>query len=233
MAIKALLFDVDGVLLDSSATHRRIWDAWSDMRELDRDLVWSLTHARRPEDTVRDVAPGLDPVAERKVLNELMVREGDAFPAAPGALSLLGRLDRRPWALVTSGSRAPVHRRFRLASLPLPSVQVFGEDVEQSKPHPEGYLKAAELLLVDPADCIVIEDAPHGITAGKAAGCTVIAVTTTHAPDDLSNADACFPSLEEATPYLLEAISDARRDHSLDGCSALNDLERPERDLYS
>ncbi|MER5645385.1 HAD-IA family hydrolase [Streptosporangium sp. NPDC002524] len=207
MAIKALLFDVDGVLLDSSATHRRIWDAWSDMRGLDRDLVWSLTHARRPEDTIRDVAPGLDPATERKVLNQLMIKEGDAFPAAPGTVSLLDKLDQRPWALVTSGSRAPVHRRFQLASLPLPPVQIYGEDVQRSKPHPEGYLKAAELLLVDPSDCIVIEDAPHGITAGKAAGCTVVAVATTHPSHNLIKADACFPSLEEATPYLMTAIS--------------------------
>ncbi|MFI7536299.1 HAD-IA family hydrolase [Streptosporangium sp. NPDC049376] len=203
MAIKALLFDVDGVLLDSTATHRRIWDAWSRMRGLDGDLVWSLTHGRRPEDTVRDVAPDLDPAAERGVLNRLMVEEGDAFPAAPGAAALLGELDRRPWALVTSGSRTPVHRRFRLASLPLPPVQIYGEDVERSKPHPEGYLKAAELLLIDPVDCVVIEDAPHGVAAGKAAGCTVIAVATTHAPGELAKADECFPSLEEAAPYLL------------------------------
>ncbi|MFD0883681.1 HAD-IA family hydrolase [Streptosporangium algeriense] len=213
MAINALLFDVDGVLLDSSATHRRIWDNWSDMRGLDRDLVWSLTHARRPEDTIRDIAPDLDPIAERKVLNELMTKEGDAFPAAPGAVNLLRKLDHRFWALVTSGSRAPVHRRFQLAAIPLPRVQIFGEDVEHSKPHPEGYLKAAELLLADPADCIVIEDAPHGITAGKAAGCTVVAVATTHPSGDLIKADACFPSLEEATPYLLTAVSGGKSSH--------------------
>ncbi|MER6825652.1 HAD-IA family hydrolase [Streptosporangium sp. NPDC000563] len=207
MAIKALLFDVDGVLLDSSATHRRIWDAWSDMRGLDRNLVWSLTHGRRPEDTVRDVAPDLDPTVERKVLNQLMAMEGDAFPAASGAVSLLSKLERHPWALVTSGSQAPVHRRFRLAALPLPSVQIYGENVKRSKPHPEGYLKAAELLLTDPNDCIVIEDAPHGVAAGKAAGCTVIAVATTHTPRELAKADDCFPSLKEATPYLLKLIN--------------------------
>ncbi|MFI6637647.1 HAD-IA family hydrolase [Nonomuraea fuscirosea] len=209
MVIKALLFDVDGVLLDSSATHRRIWDAWSAMRGLDKDLVWSLTHARRPEDTVREVAPGLDPHAERKVLNQLMFKEGDAFPAARGAISLLRELDRRPWALVTSGSRAHVHQRFQLASLPLPRVQIYGEDVERSKPHPESYLKAAELLSVEAGDCIVVEDAPHGITAGKAAGCTVIAVATTHSPHELIKADACFSSLEAATPHLLAAIRTA------------------------
>ncbi|GAA3135220.1 HAD-IA family hydrolase [Streptosporangium carneum] len=208
MAIKALLFDVDGVLLDSSATHRRIWNAWSQMRGLDGERVWSLTHGRRPEDTVLDVAPDLDPVAERKVLNDLMVREGDSFPAARGAAALLGGLERHPWALVTSGSRGPVHRRFKLASLPLPSVQIYGEDVRRSKPHPEGYLRAAELLATDPADCVVIEDTPHGITAGRAAGCAVIAVATTHAPDALVEADACFSSLEEATPCLLTMIGD-------------------------
>ncbi|MGI5487840.1 HAD-IA family hydrolase [Microtetraspora malaysiensis] len=206
MAIRALLFDVDGVLLNSSATHRRIWDAWSDLRGLDKDLVWNLTHGRRPEDTVRDAAPDLDPTVERKVLNALMAQEGDSFPAAHGATTLLGRLGRHPWALVTSGSRGPVHRRFKLAALPLPTVQIYGDDVKQSKPHPEGYLMAAQLLAVDPTDCIVVEDAPHGVTAGNTAGCTVVAVATTHTSDELSAADACFSSLEEATPHLLTMI---------------------------
>jgi sugar-phosphatase len=135
-----------------------------------------------------------------------MSREGDAFPATPGAAALLNRIGGRPWALVTSGSRGPVHKRFKLASLPLPAVQVYGEDVKKSKPAPEGYLKAADLLGIDPSHCIVIEDAPHGITAGKKAGCHVVGVATNHAPAHLARADACFSSLAEATPYLLAAI---------------------------
>ncbi|MET9340744.1 HAD-IA family hydrolase [Nonomuraea sp. NPDC003804] len=207
MMIAGLLFDVDGVLLDSAATHRRIWNTWSAMRGLDQEWVWSLTHGRRPEDTVRDVAPELDPAAERLILNELMEREGNAFPAAPGAADLLVGLSQNQWAIVTSGSRAPVHQRFKLAGLALPQIQIYGEDVDRCKPHPEGYLKAAELLGVEPARCVVVEDAPHGVRAGKAAGCTVIAIATTHTLEELSEADLSFQDLRAATPSILAMIS--------------------------
>ncbi|SDI28743.1 sugar-phosphatase [Sinosporangium album] len=152
---------------------------------------------------MRDAAPALDATAERKVLNALMEDEGDAFPAAGGAAELLGALREHPWALVTSGSCGPVRRRFELADLPLPLVQIYGEDVEQCKPHPDGYLKAARLLGMPPSNCVVVEDAPHGVTAGKRAGCTVVALATTHSADDLREADHCFPSLEQAAPHLL------------------------------
>ncbi|MFH8384745.1 HAD family hydrolase [Kitasatospora sp. NPDC018058] len=159
MELAAVLFDVDGALLDSAATHHRIWTAWAKLHRLDADEVWRRTFGRRPEDTVREVAPQLDPVAERHVLNELMRGEGDAFPAVEGAGDLLGALRPGSWAIVTSGSRRPVHQRFGRAGLPLPEVQVYGEDVQNAEPHPEPYLLAAARLGTEPARCVVVEDA--------------------------------------------------------------------------
>ncbi|OIV38259.1 phosphatase [Mangrovactinospora gilvigrisea] len=207
MRFDAVLFDVDGVLLDSAAAHRRIWDAWARLRGLDAEDVWRRTFGRRPEDTVREVAPGLDPAAERRVLDGLMEREGDAFPPMDGAAALLGALPADGWALVTSGSRGPVRERFRRGGLPLPAVQVYGEDVRNAKPHPDAYLLAAARLGAAPERCAVVEDAPAGVAAGRAAGCTVIAVTSTHTRDQLAGADAWVASL----PELGELLGDMAR----------------------
>ncbi|MFJ5228772.1 HAD family hydrolase [Kitasatospora sp. NPDC088391] len=198
----AVLFDVDGVLIDSLAAYRRIWDAWSARHALDPERVWRRTFGRRPEDTVRDVAPALDPAAERRTLNALMRDQGDAFPPMPGARALLTALRPGSWALVTSGSRGPVHRRFALGGLPLPAVQVYGEDVAEAKPHPAPYLLAARRLGVAPERCLVVEDAPAGVTAGAAAGCTVIGLTGAHPAHGLPGAAHFVASLAELAPYV-------------------------------
>ncbi|MFI8242539.1 HAD family hydrolase [Streptomyces sp. NPDC085866] len=207
MTFSAVLFDVDGVLLDSAAAHHRIWNAWATLRGLDAEDVWQHTFGRRPEDTVRQVAPDLDPAAERQVLNGLMRKEGDAFPPMEGAAHLLNALQPGAWALVTSGSRQPVHERFGRGGLPLPEVQVYGEDVINAKPHPDAYLLAATRLRSEPQRCIVVEDAPAGVTAGKAAGCTVIAITSTHSAPQLADADVCVSSLTEAKSHLASLLA--------------------------
>ncbi|HEY3002802.1 MAG TPA: HAD-IA family hydrolase, partial [Kribbellaceae bacterium] len=107
-----------------------------------------------------------------------------------------------PWAIVSSGSRWFVQRCFAAASLPLPAVRVFGEDVRRGKPAPDGYLRAARRLAVHPADCVVVEDTPDGVRAGTSAGCTVIAVATTHAPVRLRDADRCLPTLSAVADLL-------------------------------
>lgn len=198
----AVLFDVDGVLLDSAAAHRRVWDAWSLLRGLDPDTVWALTFGRRPEDTVLDAAPHLDPTTERQVLDRLLAEETDAVPPVDGAPELLRKLPVDAWAIVTSGDRASVHRRFQRADLPLPRVQVYGADVHQAKPAPDCFALAASRLGVPPSGCVVVEDSPAGVRAGKDAGCTVIALTTTHPATFLHEADACVSSLAEVNDLL-------------------------------
>ncbi|WP_232789693.1 HAD-IA family hydrolase [Streptomyces jeddahensis] len=205
MTVSAVLFDVDGVLLDSTAAHRRIWNAWSQSRGLDAEKVWSLTHGRRPEDTVGLAAPHLDPAAERLVLDQLLHQELDAFPAVENAAWLLAGLPRNAWAIVTSGDRTSVHARFAVVGLPLPTVQIFGSDVTEAKPAPECYVLAAAALGVEPSMCLVVEDSPAGVAAGKAAGCQVAGLTTTHAAADLQPADLVFTSLAETADYLAKS----------------------------
>lgn len=209
MTPRPVLFDVDGVLLDSAEIHRRVWTTWARQRHLDPFLVVALTPGRRPEDTVRDAAPHLDPGAERRALDGLMAAAGGVVPAVVGAAEVLARMSRRPWAIVTSGSAATVRPSFARAGLPLPAVQVYGEDVAESKPSPEGYLRAAALLGVPARSCVVVEDSPAGVAAGRAAGCTVIAVTATHPAEHLA-ADLHASSIAEVTRLLddrLRALS--------------------------
>ncbi|MFF0117448.1 HAD family hydrolase [Streptomyces prasinus] len=202
MTISAVLFDVDGVLLDSAAAHRRVWTSWSRARGLDPEKVWTLTFGRRPEDTVRDAAPHLDPVIERKALDELLVQEKNSFPPIDGAADLLEALSDSPWAIVTSGDRDSVTERFAVAGLPLPAVQVYGSDVENAKPAPDCFSLAAARLGIPPAACLVVEDAPAGISAAVAAGCHVVGLTTTHSEASLRQAHMCAASLAEVRGVL-------------------------------
>ena len=147
---------------------------------------------------VAEVAAHLDPEEEYAFLKQLLSAVGERFPAFPTAPALLQALPSERWGVVTSGERQTVLHRFRLAGVPAPLVLVDGQDVSRGKPSPEGYLLAAHRLDLEPGACLVVEDAPAGIAAGKAAGMTVLALATTHAAADLGIADSHSPSLAEA-----------------------------------
>lgn len=202
--MRAVLFDVDGVLLDSWAGYREVWGRWCALRGVDLELAWAATHGRRPVETVAEVAPHLSPSAEHRLLQRLLAEATTAFPAFAAAKPLLDQLPAGSWAVVTSGQRQTVVARFASAGLPLPAVLIDGDDVTEGKPSPEGYLLAARLLDTEPADCLVVEDAPAGVRAGKAAVMTVLAVASTHKPAELAEADDVLPSLAEAGPLLLQ-----------------------------
>lgn len=204
MKISAVLFDVDGVLLDSAGAHRRVWDAWSAARGLDPEKVWELTFGRRPEDTVRDVAAQLDPAAERQVLDRLLEREMGSIQPVEGAPELLESLSGSPWAIVTSGNRDFVADRFAATGLALPAVQVYGSDVQHAKPAPDCFALAASWLGFAPSECLVVEDAPAGVRAAVAAGCFAVGLTTTHTGDALARARArlCVDSLADVRSLL-------------------------------
>jgi sugar-phosphatase len=193
----AVLFDVDGVLIDSGASHTRVWEAWAGLRGLDPDFVLRVTQGRRRLDTLRIVGPHLDIAAENHVLDRLMAAEEANMRPFPGSAGVLRTLT-SPWAVVTSSRREATRARMERLGLPVPHVRVCAEDVRHGKPAPDGYLAAAARLAVDPRRCLVIEDSPAGIRAGHAAGCTVHAVTTTHTVELLADAEACFPTLRKA-----------------------------------
>lgn len=204
---RALLFDADGVLVDSHAGYRNVWDRWSRLRGLDPATVLDATHARRPIDTITDVAPELDAVAEYGLLVRFVDDLPDAFPLFPSAPALLRELPPDAWAIVTSGDAERVRARLLAGRAQAPAVLVDGSSVSQGKPHPEGYLLAASRLGVDPGECVVVEDAPAGVEAGLAAGMNVVALTTSHPARALARATLIVSSLEAARPALLSWIT--------------------------
>jgi sugar-phosphatase len=193
---EAILFDLDGVLVDSTVCIKRHWQVWAEKHGLDLQEILAIAHGRRSVDTIRLIAPSLSAESEAQLLEQIEVQDTEGLITLPGAASLLAALAPQSWAVVTSGSRALATARLEAAGLPVPKVLIAAEDVIDGKPHPEGYVKAAQRLGVGPRQCLVIEDAPAGIQAARAAHIPVIAVATTHSPAQLQDADACIPSLE-------------------------------------
>lgn len=180
------LFDIDGTLVDSTPAVERAWRTWAAENGFDGDEILAVSHGRRSEDTLADLlAPELVAPAYRRVF-ELEMGDLESVVALPGAAGVLASLPRDRWAAVTSGSRELMSARLAAAGLPVPEVMITAEDVDAGKPDPSGYLLAAERLGADPVDCLVIEDAPAGLEAGTRAGCRVIAVATSHSPEQLA-----------------------------------------------
>jgi sugar-phosphatase len=198
----AVISDLDGVLVDSMAATARAWARWGARHGLDGAAIQAANHGRPAREVVAaHVAPErLD--AEAAYLLDAEVADTGGVDALPGAARVLGL----PTVAIATSCVAPLARaRLSAARLGAPAVLVTADQVTHGKPAPDSYLLAAERLGVDPAECLVLEDAPSGVAAGRAAGMTVWAVTTTHAPGELSEADAVLPAL----PHVLDALARA------------------------
>ena len=193
--VDAILFDIDGTLVDSTAAVIRTWTTWAAKHGIDADEVLRICHGRRTEDTLSMFLPAEELATATAEIEQWDLADMDEVRALPGTQSLLRRLPAERWAAVTSGSRELMRARLTAAGLPIPEVLVSAEAVEAGKPEPEGYLKAAAALGRDIRRCLVVEDAPAGIHAGRAAGARVLAVTTSHPASDLTSADAVIPDL--------------------------------------
>ncbi|MDL4771102.1 HAD-IA family hydrolase [Actinomadura xylanilytica] len=191
----AVLFDVDGTLVDSTPVVERAARRWAAGYGIDADAYLSGAHGRRTSDRVAEFLPASEVRAATERLDALEAADTDGITALPGALDLLAAMSGLPWAIVTSMDRGLLAARSAVAGVPLPRVAVTAEDVADGKPDPSGYLLAARRLGVDPAGCVVVEDAPAGIAAGRAAGATVLAVGTSHDPAELGGADLVVPDL--------------------------------------
>ncbi|MFJ8029591.1 HAD-IA family hydrolase [Streptomyces sp. NPDC096032] len=189
LTARALLLDMDGTLVDSDAVVERIWRRWAERHGLDGDTVMKVVHGRQGHASMAVLLPER-PVARNLADNARMLAEEtadmDGVVEVPGAGVFLAALRGLPHALVTSADVALSTARMDAAGLPLPDVRITAESVGASKPDPEGFLKGAAELGVDPADCVVFEDSGAGIAAGRAAGMRVVGVGAragVHGPD--------------------------------------------------
>lgn len=191
----AVLFDLDGVLVDSEAVVMRTWNRWAARHALDVPDLVRRAHGRRSIETVREVAPQLDAEEEARWLETIEVSDAGGLAMVPGAGALFQAIPRDRRAVVTSGGRALAAFRLSAVGLNAPAVLISADDVQRGKPAPDGYLLAAERIGVAPHECVVIEDTPAGIAAGRAAGAAVLAVATTFPPAELHGAHVVVSSL--------------------------------------
>ncbi|HVT40566.1 MAG TPA: HAD-IA family hydrolase [Gemmatimonadaceae bacterium] len=194
---RALLFDMDGVLVDSRAVVERICRRWAARRSLDPEAVLRVAHGRRTRDTVRLVAPHLSVPEEVAWLDTAEEEDLEGIVQVPGARELVGLLPPARWAIVTSAGSALARRRLERAGVPIPPILVSSGEVALGKPAPDGYTLAARLLGVHSGNCVVFEDALPGIAAGRAAGAAVVGVGTMLPPQELHEADVIIHDLHD------------------------------------
>ncbi len=186
----ALLFDLDGVLVDSTPAVIRVWSRWAIAHGFDPTEVVRRAHGRPSIATIRDYLPHADAEIENREVERGELEDLNGVVPLPGARELLSSLPPERWTVVTSCTRRLAQTRLRAAGLPIPDRLVTCDDIENGKPDPEPYLKGASFLGFSPKDCVVVEDAPAGIGSGKAAGARVIACRTTAHEAELKDAGA-------------------------------------------
>ena len=193
--VRAILFDMDGVLVSSIAADERSWLRWTRFHNMEDSFSIHTTHGRRTIDTIRAVRPDLDLATELRRMEDFDAEDTAGTLLYPGVRELLAGLAPTQWSIVTSASERILRHRLALFGVPLPPHLVTAENVTLGKPNPEPYRLGAAQLGLAPADCLVLEDAPSGIRAAKAAGCSVLAVASSHEPNELREADWIIPSL--------------------------------------
>ena len=197
----ALLFDLDGVLINSTPAVARVWRRWAIERGFNPEEVVSRAHGRPSLTTVREYLPNANHELENREVERREIEDLEGVVPLPGALELLQSLPGNRWTIVTSCTRPLAEVRIKAAGLPLPRSLITSNDITHGKPNPEPFLKGASILGFPAQECIVLEDVPAGVRAGKAAGARVIAFTTTVREVALAEAGA---------DWILENCADVR-----------------------
>ncbi|HET9365199.1 MAG TPA: HAD-IA family hydrolase, partial [Candidatus Angelobacter sp.] len=173
---KAILFDMDGVLIDSAPAVERVWHKWARQHGIDPAHAIQQAHGRRSIETIRAIAPHMDAEQENMKVEQMEIEDKEGVTALAGAAEMLRSLPADRFAIVTSATRPLAVARLGYAGLIVPQNMVTADDVVNGKPSPEPYIKGAALLGVAPADCLVFEDTPAGVAAARAAGMQVVAL---------------------------------------------------------
>ena len=177
LTASVLLFDMDGTLVDSTASVERAWGRFAARHGLDAGAILAVAHGRPTIEVVADFAPrGVDVVAETDRIEAEEIDRTDGISEIPGAAALLSGLDRDRWAVVTSATRALTVKRLAAVGIPLPKILVAADDVTKGKPHPQPYMLAAKALGFDASEAVVFEDAPAGLRSARAAGAATVVV---------------------------------------------------------
>jgi sugar-phosphatase len=215
VSAQALLFDMDGVLINSIPAVERVWSRWAAERGFNVHEVLRHAHGRPSIATLRDLLPNADHEAENRIIEQAEIDDVDGIVPLPGVKELLAALPHDRWAIVTSCTRPLAEVRIRAAGLPTPDLFITANEITHGKPHGEPYQKGAAGLGFAPEQCIVVEDALAGIASGKNAGARVIAFTTTASIDDLVVArpdwllkDCSAIQLEGSKPELQLALEE-------------------------
>ena len=194
---KAILFDLDGTKVDSALRLQRLWQEWGRRHGIDPESIMDVMHGRRAGETISLLAPHLSVRDEVSLLENDEINDMTGVRPYPAAKAILDRLSPGQWAIVTSGSLRVVSARLQHVGLPTPEIFITGDDVKSGKPAPDGDQLAASRLYVNPSDCIVVEDAPAGVQAGKSAGMRVIAIASSTPRGAFNQADFVVQQLED------------------------------------
>jgi len=203
IAIKGILFDMDGVLVSSIGSVERSWTKWATEVGLDPIEAIKSAHGRRSIDSVRAMRPDLDAMAENQKIEDWETEDREGVEQLAGVGALIAQLPSNAWTIVTSATKRLATARLEAAGITPPAKFITADVVTKGKPDPEPYRKGAELLGFAPADCLVIEDAVSGATAGRAAGCKVLATTLSHPIESLEAADWVVETVEGITVHVL------------------------------
>ena len=195
LACDAIIFDLDGVLIDSSTVVERHWRRWAERHGIEYARISAVMHGRRSAETVAIVAPHLEADREAREMEAGEAIDTSGLRVLDGASVLLNSLPAERWGIATSGTLITATTRLRFGGLPIPSALVTADDVRRGKPHPDAFLLVSERLGVAPPACVVVEDAPAGLAAAHAAGMRTIAVLTTHTAAALTTAALIVPRI--------------------------------------
>ena len=198
-SVRGVLFDMDGVLISSTGSDDQAWKKWAVFHGMQGTFSIQSTHGRRAVDSIRAVRPDLDPDVEAQRLEAFDAESSEGIVLLPGVRDLVAKL--HPWqgGIVTSASDALMRRRLKSVGIAVPPTIITADSVKRGKPHADPYQLGAAQLGLRPADCLVNEDGPNGIQAGKLAGCQVLAVTGSHRATELLEADWIVESLDRVS----------------------------------
>lgn len=204
LTCQAIIFDLDGVLVDSNPITERHWRRWAQKHGISFEEIAAVHHGRPTIEIIREVAPHLDAEAEAEEKEGREAEDTDGLTMFDGARALIDCLPDGHWTIATSGRRRTATKRLAHVGLPEPETLVTADDITDGKPAPDPYRLAAERLGVDPQHCVVFEDAPAGVTSAQRAGARVIAITSTNDAEALSAADAVIHRLADVQADLDE-----------------------------